>query len=123
MIETTHGRAYSAFLAANQIRNMVTGIDALHVFQLKNKLKEAVEFLSEEEMRLVQESGGTVTDGGMVIIPDAGKKAEYLKSRKELDEMLCEIDMEPITIMIDRCPDVTVEQIEMLNNFVIFREE
>ena len=123
MIQTTHGKAYNAFLAAMQIRGMVKGMDALHIFHLKNKLKESVDFMGEEELRLVTDAGGTVTDGGMVIIADAEKRKEYLKARKELDEMPCEINMEPITIQIDRCPDVTAEQIEMLDGFVFFEED
>lgn len=122
MIQTTHGKAYSAFLALNQIRGSVRGMDALHIFHLKNRLKESVDFMGEEEVRLVNEAGGTITEGGMVIIPEREKKVEYLKARKELDDLPCEIHTEPIVIRIDRCPDVTGEQIEMLDEFVIFEE-
>ena len=122
MIQTTHGKAYNAFLALNQLRGMVKGMDALHVFHLKNMLRESVDFLSEEEIRLVKDAGGTITDGGMVVIPDEEKKREYLQARKELDEMPCEIQTEPIRILIGRCPDVTVAQIEMLDGIVVFEE-
>lgn len=121
-METTHGRAYSAFIALNQIRGIVKGMDALHVFHLKNVLKEAVDFMSEEELRIVHDRDGIVTETGTVIIPDKAKREEYLAERKKLEEMPYEVNTEPITIRIDRCPDVTAEQIEMLDGFVIFEE-
>ena len=122
MIKTNHGKAYAAFIALNGIRNSVKGIDALHVFHMKNKLKESAEFLGEEEMRLVQECGGTVGENGTLTIPDAGKRMQYISERKKLDELECEIDAEPVVIPIERCPDVTGEQIEMLAGFVEFAE-
>ncbi len=121
-METTHGRAYSAFIALNQIRGIVKGMDALHVFHLKNVLKEAVDFMSEEELRIVHDRDGIVTETGTVIIPDKAKREKYLAERKKLEEMPYEVSAEPITIRIDRCPDVTAEQIEMLDGFVIFEE-
>ena len=122
MIQTTHGKAYNAFIALSQVRSLVKGMDALHVFHMRNMLKEAVDFMAEEEMRLVGEAGGTVTDSGMVIIPDPAKKAEYMKARAELDGMPYEVDADPVVIRIDRCPDVTGEQIEMMDGFVEFVE-
>ena len=123
MIQTTHGKAYSAFMAIIQIRNMVKGMDALHAFHLKNMLKESVDFMGEEEVRLVEEAGGVITESGQVLIPDKEKQRTYIAERKKLDEMPCEIQTEPIRIRIDRCPEVTAEQIEMLDGFVIFEEE
>ena len=123
MISTTHGKAYNAFIALSQIRSIVKGMDALHVFYLKNSLKDAVDFMAEEEMRYVKEAGGTVTENGMVIIPDKEKRAEYMKARKELDEMPYEANAEPVIIQIERCLDVTGEQIESLSGFVMFTEE
>lgn len=122
MIQTTHGKAYGAFVALSQIRGGVRGMDALHVFHLRNMLRENVEFLSEEEQRLVAEAGGVITDTGMVMIADAAKKVAYLHERMELDRLPCEIQTEPIRIRIDRCPDVTAEQIEAMDGFVIFEE-
>lgn len=122
MIQTTHGKALAAFVTLSQIRGMVRGMDALHVFYMKNQLKESVDFFSEEEMRMVTEAGGIVAENGTVLIPDKAKREQYLAERKKLDELPCEISAEPITIRIDRCPDVTGEQIEMLDGFVIFEE-
>ena len=123
MIQTTHGKSYNAFIALSQIRNLVKGMDALHVFHMRNMLKESVDFMSEEELRMVSDAGGTVTDSGVVLIADKEKRAEYIKARKELDDMPCEIPAEPVIIRIERCPDVTAEQIENLDGFVIFVEE
>lgn len=121
-MKTTHGKALAAFVTLSQIRGMVRGMDALHVFHLKTVLQESVDFLTEEEMRLVQEVDGIITETGTVIIPDKAKREQYLTERKKLDELPCEIPADPITIRIDKCPDVTAEQIEMLDGFVIFTE-
>lgn len=123
MIRTTLGNVYNAFVTLNQIRNRVRGMDALHVFHLKNMLKESVDFMAEEDAKLVADAGGMVTENGMVIIADKVMRSEYLKARKELDNQETEINTEPIVILIDRCPDVTAEQIENLVGFVIFDEE
>lgn len=123
MIQTTLGKVYNAYVTINQIRNKVKGTDALHVFHMKNMLKEGVDFMAEEDARLVADAGGMVTDNGMVIIADKEKRSEYLKARKDLDNQETEIQADPVVIMIDRCPDVTAEQIEMLDGFVIFNEE
>lgn len=123
MIQTTLGKVYNAYVTINQIRNKVKGTDALHVFHMKNMLKEGVDFMAEEDARLVADAGGMVTDNGMVIIADKEKRSEYLKARKDLDNQETEIQADPVVIMIDRCPDVTEEQIEMLDGFVIFNEE
>ena len=122
MIKTNHGKAYVAFIALSQLRNMVRGQDALRVFHLKGKLKESAEFMGEEEMRLVQECGGTVAENGLLVIPDGEKRSTYIAERKKLDALECEIDAEPVEIPIDRCPDVTAEQMEMLDGFVQFVE-
>ena len=123
MITTTHGKAYAAFMAIVQIRNMVKGMDALHAFHMKNALKDSVDFIGEEEIRLVEEFGGVIAETGQILIPDKKKQVEYIKARKQLDDMPCEIQTEPIRIRIDRCPDVNAEQVEALDGFVIFEEE
>ena len=123
MIKTTLGKIYTAFLGINQIRNQVKGMDALHLFHLKNMLKESVDFMAEEDVHMVTEAGGVITETGIVIIADKEKQKEYVKARKELDEQETEIQTDPVIIRISRCPDVTVEQIERLDGFVIFKED
>ena len=123
MIKTTMGKIYAAFLGINQIRNQVRGMDALHLFHLKNMLKESVDYMAEEDVRMVADAGGVITETGMVIIADKEKQKEYVKARKELDDMETEIQTDPVVILISRCPDVTVEQIERLEGFVIFKED
>ena len=123
MIKTTMGKIYAAFLGINQIRNQVRGMDALHLFHLKNMLKESVDYMAEEDVRMVTDAGGVITETGLVIIADKEKQKEYVKARKELDDMETEIQTDPVVILISRCPDVTVEQIERLEGFVIFKED
>lgn len=123
MITTTLDKAYTAFLALNKIRGMVKGMDALHVFHMKNKVKETVDFLAEEEVKAVEEFGGKITETGMVLFADNGKRQAYNKERERLGKITSDIEAEPVRIRIDRCPEVTAEDIEALDGFVIFEEE
>ena len=120
MIHTTMDKALTAFGALIRVRNQVRGKTALDLFRLKNALKENVDFQVEEEMKLVNEYGGAVTDTGAIVIADKGKREAFLKARKELGEMECDVEGEPVRVDLEKCPDITMEDIEQLDGFVIF---
>ena len=120
MIKTTMDKAFNAFITLSKMRNKVKGMDALHLFHMKNVLMESVDFQNEEEVRLVEEHGGTITDNGTIIIADKGKREAYQKARKELGEMECDVQTDPVKVSLERNPDITMEEIELLQDFVIF---
>lgn len=120
MITTTMDKTANAYLALARIRSKVKGKEALHLFHLKNVLQENVSFLTEEEARLVGEHGGVITDTGAIIIADPEKRTAYQKARKELGEMECEVNADPVTVSLDRNEELTMEDIELLDGFVIF---
>ena len=120
MIKTTMQKAFDAFITLSRMRNKVKGKDALYLFHMKNMLKEPVDFQNEEEVKLVEEHGGTITDNGTIIIADAEKRTAYQKARKELGEMECEVHTDPVKVSLERNPDITMEEIELLDGFVEF---
>ena len=120
-IKTTLGKAVTAIMTINRVRQKIKGHDALNLFHMKNMLKEQLDFMSEEEEKLVKEFGGVIAENGLVIIADTDKKAEYSKAHKELEDMECEIRTEPLTMSLDKNPDITLEDIEQLDGFVNFK--
>ena len=121
MIKTTHGKMVAAFNALVRNRQKVKGIDAKKLFHLKSAMREHFEFYAEQERNIVDELEGTITEDGMVLIPDKEKRKEYGRKRKELDEMECEIDTEPVTIELVNNPWATLEDMEALEGFVEMR--
>lgn len=120
MIKTTMGKVIGAYVALSRVRNKVKGRTALDLFLLKSALQPSVDFASEEDQKLVMEHGGAVTQAGMVIIADKGKRAEFQKARDELNNMDCEIDTDPVCVDLEKNPDITMEDIEQLTGFVEF---
>lgn len=120
MISTTMDKALAAFGTLNRVRGRVKGKEALDLFRMKNALKESVDFQVEEELKLVNEYGGVITDKGSIIIADKEKREAFLTARKELGEMECQIEMEPVKLSLDKNPDITMEDIEQLDGFVEF---
>lgn len=121
IIKTTQGKALNAYSTINRIRNKIKGKDALNLFHLKNVLQENVDFQVEQERSLVEEYGGTVTETGAVLIEDKDRRLEFQQAYRELQEMECEVKTEPLTMSIDRNPDVTLDDIEQLQDFIIFK--
>ena len=120
-IKTTQGKALNAYSTINRIRNKIKGKDALNLFHLKNVLQENVDFQVEQERSLIEEYGGTVTETGAVLIEDKDKRLEFQQAYRELQEMECEVKTEPLTMSIDRNPDITLDDIEQLDGFIIFK--
>lgn len=120
MIKSTIGKVFNAYLALCRIRGKVRGKTALDLFHLKNVLQEKVDFCNDAELQLVEDHGGKILDNGTIIIADAEKKKAYLKARQDLNDMECEINEDPVTVDLEKNPDITMEDIELLDGFVIF---
>lgn len=120
-IKTTQGQILTVMTAIGRIRQRVKGHDALNLFHLKNVLQEHVEFQADEERRLVDEYGGKVTETGVVLIADDDKRKEFQEEYKKLLEMEVEVNTGAIVLPLDRNPEITLEDIEQLNGFIIFK--
>ena len=116
----TQQRAVVAYGTLAGMGQKVSGKTAFSLFKLKQTLRGIVDFQSEEEMKLVKKYGATVTDDGRILPGDDPEKfKKLLKEKAELNEMECEID--PAEIRLDDIPEITMNEIEALDGFVIFK--
>ena len=120
-IKTTQGRIMDAMGAINRLRQKVKGHDALNLFHLKNVLQEHVDFQAEEEQKLIAECGGTIIEGGMVRITDNEQRNKFNEEYRKLLNLEVEVKTGVITLSLERNPDITLEDIEQLNGFIIFK--
>ena len=120
-MKTTQGKILTAYTALTRMRKTVRGKDALDLFHLKNQLQENIDFQSEEETRLIEEHGGTVTPEGMILIADDEKRADFQKAMAELRSMEVEIKADMPTLNLEKNPDITMEDIEQLHEFINFK--
>ena len=122
MIQTTQGKATSAYAAIMAMRNKVKGTDALKLYKLKNRLKEHYDFQAEEELKLVTEYGGTIMDNGRVIVRDPDKRKDFAAAVQGLADMPCEVDADPVTVHVGQDSEITLADMEPLEGFVNFEE-
>lgn len=120
-IKTTQGEILTAMGAIIRLRQKVKGHDALNVFHLKNALQEYVDFQAEEEQKLITKYGGAVRENGVVYIPDKDKRQQFSDEYKKLLDLDVEMKTGMISLSLENCPDVTLEDIEQLNKFIIFK--
>lgn len=120
-MKTTQGQILTAYTALMRIRKTVRGRDALDLFHLKNQMQENIDFQSEEESRLITEYGGNVTPEGMILIADDEQRAKFQKAMAELRNMEVDVKIDMPTVNLDRNPDITMEDIEQLHEFINFK--
>jgi len=120
-MKTTQGKVLTAYTALMRIRGKVRGKDALDLFHLKNQLQEFIDFQGEEEMKIVEEHGGQVTPEGAVLIADEEKRKAFQKAMVDLRGMEVEVKADIPTLNLERNPDITMEDIEQLVDFVNFK--
>lgn len=120
-IKTTQGKILTAMEALGRIRQRVKGHDALNLFHLKNVLQEHIDFQSEEERKLVDEYGGKITETGVILIADDEKRRGFQEEYKKLLSMEVEVNTGVVVLSLDRNPDITLEDIDQLNDFIIFK--
>lgn len=119
-IKTTQGRIIDAMGAISRLRQKARGVDALALFRMRNVLQEHVTFQAEEERKLIDECGGTILENGMVRIEDTEKRNKFNEEYRKLLNLEVEVKTEPVKVLVDRIPDITLEDIEQLNGFIDF---
>lgn len=117
----TQKQAFEAYVALIQLGKGVKGLTAYALYKLKNELKKIVDFQSEEEMKLIEKHGGTVTETNMIQLPDDADKKAFNKEMEELHNLGC--DVQPIEVKVSELPDITLLQVETLDGFIKFIEE
>ena len=117
-------QAVSAFTSLVTIaRKPMPSFAAYKLFRLKKKLKDVIDFQTEQEQKIVDELGGTVAENGTVLFDDKSKYPEFAAKQKELDEMECEIEGDDKIIMVMKeLPEMSIADIEALEPFIDWKE-
>lgn len=121
-MKTTQGAAINAYTTiARMSRMALSGATAYKLFKLKKAFADIVEFQSEQEVKLVERLGGSITETGQILI-DKEHQEEYSREQKKLSEMECEINVKRTTLSLSEIPQISVREIESLEQFVDFKE-
>ena len=122
-METTQGKAVLAYTTLAQMsRKPMNSFATYKLFRLKKAVAPVVEFQSEQEMKLVDELGGRITEAGMIQIDGNDKRKEYAEKHRELENMACEVDIAKIEMHMRELPDLSVADMETLDDFVTWKE-
>ena len=70
----------------------------------------------------MEELGGSITETGEILLEDKEKRAEYASRHRELEEMECEIDTKRIIMTMKELPDLSLADMEALDEFIEWRE-
>ena len=107
----------------NGIRMKNTGT-ARKLFSLKKLLEPNFEFYAEEERKLIEELGGTVTDDGAILFPEQENGLQELsRGRQELLASECDIPIDtPIIFRDSEGLQVSGEEIGILDGLADFKE-
>lgn len=117
-------QAVQAFTSLVTIaRKPMPSFAAYKLFRLKKKLKDVVEFQTEQENSIVEELGGKVLENGSVLFEDKSKYPEFAARQRELDDMECEVEGdEKIVMVMKELPELSIADLENLEPFIDWKE-
>ena len=125
-MKITLEKAVNAWQVVNRLNaiRMKSPATARKLFSLKKLLEPNFEFYVEEEQKLIEELGGTVTEDGAILFPDQEEGMKKLKAgRKELFDTECDVPIDTPILFYDReGVQVSGEEIGILENLADFRE-
>ena len=122
-MKTTQGKVVTAFMAlANMSRKPLNSFTAYKLFRLKKKLSSIVEFQREQEIKIVEEVGGSLSETGEVQFKDKEARAKFVEKQRELGELECEVEGEKISMMPKELPEVSLADMEALEEFIDWKE-
>ena len=122
-MKTTQGKAISAFITLMEMsKKPMTGQAAFKLFKLKKKLRDIVDFQTEQEQKLAEELGGTITENGKIEFTDPSLYPEFKRRHKELEDLECEIETEKISMTMKELPDMSIAEMDALDEFIDWRE-
>jgi hypothetical protein len=122
-METTQGKAVAAYGTLAQLgRKTMPSFAAYKLFRLKKALAPVLEFQTEQEEKLVDELGGKITETGVILFAEKEKQAEYARKHRELETLKCEVDTERIQMTMKELPELSVADMETLDDFVTWKE-
>lgn len=122
-MKTTQGKVVKAFnVLVTMGSKPMNSFAAYKLFRLKKALSPVVEFQSEQEYKLVDEIGGTIDPTGRIRIEDKEKQVEFITRHRELEEMECEIETEKIFMVPKEMPEISLSDMESLEEFIEWKE-
>lgn len=92
------------------------------LYKLRKELTSHYEFYVEESRKLFSNYETTV-DGDNITFKTAELAKEYQTKQEEIDNFEVELNSEKQTIKLSDIPNITVQQIELLDEFIEFIPE
>lgn len=123
-MKSTLGKVVTAAKALNNIaQSPLDNGTAWAIYNLKKAMHGPVEFQTEQEMKIVEELGGEVDEGGKIKFEKAPEKMiTFLQRRNELELMECEVKAKKVTISIKKLSRVAPADMEKLDDFIEWKE-
>lgn len=116
----THEQALTAYRTMMSISGKPTkAAVSLKLFRLKKQLRDAVDFVTEEETKLVEQYGGQITADGRILIDDADKRTAFAAALEEVYKMDFAFG-EKAKLKTADLPEMSVADLEALDPFVDF---
>lgn len=126
-MKTTHKKAIDAYIVLVKMSDIRRApATQIKLFKLKKMLQIPFEFVSEEEKKLVEDFGGTVTPTGQIVFEGSNEEREkkakdYNAERLKLLDLECEIDLEkPMPIHSTELKEISLAEMESLDGFIDF---
>ena len=122
-MKTTQEKALNAYAALNRMaQRSMNSFTAYKLFKLKKALQDPVDFRIEQERKMIEELGGTMTETGQAVLESESQKA-FNEKVKELNAMECEIEREKTVIFLAEIKDISLAEIEALEDFIEWKEK
>ena len=122
-MKTTQEKALNAYAALNRMaQRSMNSFTAYKLFKLKKALQDPVDFRIEQERKMIEELGGTMTETGQAVLENESQKA-FNEKVKELNALECEIEREKTAIFLAEIKDITMAEIEALEDFIVWKEK
>ena len=122
-MKTTQEKALNAYAALNRMaQRSMNSFTAYKLFKLKKALQDPVDFRIEQERKMIEELGGTMTETGQAVLENESQKA-FNEKVKELNALECEIEREKTVIFLAEIKDITLAEMEALEDFIEWKEK
>lgn len=122
-MKTTQKNVMSAFMVIAKMQTKpLNSLTAYKLFKLKKALADNVEFQAEEEKKLVDELKGEISPDGNIKFDKPVDQVAFLTKRAEMEKLECEIGIDRVTFKATELPDLSVADIEALDDFIELTE-
>ena len=94
------------------------------LYSLRKDLSPHNSFYTEESRKLIEKYNGCyITEANTIRFEDNEKATEFRKEYNALDNFDVDLDIKKYTLKLSDIPDITIKQIETLENFIEFIPE